>query len=51
MPVSVPPAPSFPGVAHTFPSASVRTVSDELEVTRPLYETVAMFEGHGFATV
>src|SRR5438270_14100954 len=44
MPASVPPAPSLPGVAQTFASASVRTVSEELDVARPLYETVAKFE-------
>src|SRR4051812_32893890 len=44
MPVSVPPAPSFPGVAQIFASASVRTVSEELDVASPLYETVATFE-------
>src|SRR5258708_5823851 len=44
MPASVPPAPSLPGVAQTFPSATVLNVSEELNVARPLYETVATFE-------
>src|SRR5260370_41830134 len=44
MPASVPPAPSLPGVAQTFPSATVFNVSEELTVARPLYETVATFE-------
>src|SRR5260221_548102 len=44
MPTSVPPAPSLPGVAQTFPSATVVTVSEELDVARALYETVATFE-------
>src|SRR5437588_655663 len=44
MPASVPPAPSLPGVAQTLASASVRSVSEELDVARPLYDTVATFE-------
>src|SRR5258706_273198 len=44
MPASVPPAPSLPGVAQTFPSATVLIVSDDRAVAAPVYVTVATFE-------
>src|SRR5439155_13950066 len=44
MPASVPPAPSLPGLAHTFCSATVRMGSDELGVAAPVQVTVALFE-------
>src|SRR5438067_680984 len=43
MPTSTPPKPSFPGVAQTFASASVRTSSEEFVAVRPFHDTVATF--------
>src|SRR6266540_6222005 len=44
MPASVPPAPSLPGLAQIFCSASVLTVAEELAAVAPVHETVATFE-------
>src|SRR5437660_12650834 len=44
MPASTPPAPSLPGVAQIFASASVRTVSELFTAAEPLKATVATFE-------
>src|SRR5437660_1046514 len=41
MPASVPPAPSLPGLAQTFCSASVRMVSEEFGVAPPFHVIVA----------
>src|ERR1041385_4133037 len=43
MPPRVPPAPSFPGVAHTFASESVRMGSESFVAAWPFHATVATF--------